>query len=58
MNNMNTYFRSLYYGIALALIFVGVFGIAIDNEQWRLSVWLVIAGALIAWITNRVGKNE
>jgi hypothetical protein len=55
---MNTYFRSLYYGIALALTFVGLFGIAIDNEQWRLSVWLVIAGALIAWITNRVGKNE
>lgn len=55
---MNIYFKSLYYGIAVALIFVGVFGIAIDNEQWRLSVWLVIAGAVIAWVTNRLSNNE
>jgi hypothetical protein len=48
----------MYYGIALALIFIGVFGIAIDDRQWRVSVWLVITGALIAWITNKVKNNE
>jgi hypothetical protein len=55
---MNTYFRSIYYGIAIALMFIGVFGIVIDDSQWRLSIWLVIIGAVIAWLTNRVGTDE
>jgi hypothetical protein len=48
---MNTYFRSLYYGIALALGFVGLFGFAIDASQWRMSVGLIIVGAIVATIT-------
>jgi hypothetical protein len=55
---MNTYFRSLYYGIALALVFVGLFGFAIDNEQWRVSVWLIIIGVVMARVTYVLRNRE
>jgi branched-subunit amino acid transport protein len=48
---MNTYFRSLYYGIASALVFVGLFGFAIDSSAWKLSVSLLIAGLTTVVVT-------
>lgn len=48
---MNTYFRSLYYGIATALIFIGLFGFAIDASAWGVSVGLIVVGAVTALIT-------
>jgi hypothetical protein len=48
---MNTYFRSLYYGIATALIFIGLFGFAIDDSAWGLSVGLIIMGTITAVVT-------
>jgi hypothetical protein len=55
---MNTYFRSLYYGWAAALVFVGLFGFAIDNEQWRISVWLIIIGVVMARVTYVLRNRE
>jgi hypothetical protein len=55
---MNTYFRSLYYGLAAALVFIGLFGFAIDNEQWRLSVWLIIIGVVMAKVTHVMRNRE
>jgi ABC-type Fe3+ transport system permease subunit len=55
---MNTYFRSLYYGIAIALGFIGLFGFAIDNEQWRVSVWLIIIGVVMARLTYGMRNRE
>ena len=49
---MNAYFRSLYYGVAIALIFIGLFGFAIDASAWRVSVGLIIVGAITATITR------
>lgn len=55
---MNTYFRSLYYGIALALGFVGLFGFAIDDSQWRMSVGLIIVGLIVATITHTTRERR
>lgn len=46
---MNTYFRSIYYGIAVALGFIGLFGLAIDDNQ--VSVWLIIVSITMAVMT-------
>ena len=54
---MNTYFRSLYYGICLGLFFVGLFGLAIDFSQWNVSVGLMITGSLFALLVYKVGKE-
>jgi hypothetical protein len=48
---MNVYFRSLYYGIATALIFIGLFGFAIDASAWEVSLALITVGAITAVIT-------
>jgi hypothetical protein len=55
---MNVYFRSLYYGIATALIFVGLFGFAIDASAWGLSVGLIILGSITAVITQKTRELE
>jgi hypothetical protein len=55
---MNTYFRSLYYGIALCLGFIGLFGFAIDGNHWQVSVGLISVGLVMAGITYGVRNYE
>jgi hypothetical protein len=55
---MNTYFRSLYYGIAAALVFIGALGFAIDSSQWGMSVWLIIIGVVMARLTYGMRNRE
>jgi multisubunit Na+/H+ antiporter MnhC subunit len=54
---MNTYFRSLYYGLCLALFFVGLFGLAIDSSMWNVSVGLMITSSIFAFLIYKVGKE-
>jgi hypothetical protein len=55
---MNTYFRSLYYGIALCLGFIGLFGLLIDAHQWGISIGLMTCGAIMAGMTYAVRNFE
>ena len=55
---MNTYFRSLYYGIALCLGFIGLFGFAIDASQWQVSVGLITVSIVFAIVTKQLGKID
>lgn len=53
---MNEYFRIVYYGIAVALVFVGLLGFAIDFSQWGLSVGLITVGIVFAFAIRVVGE--
>jgi hypothetical protein len=55
---MNTYFRSLYYGVALCLVFIGLFGFAIDFSQWQISIALITVGILFAIVTKKLGDID
>jgi hypothetical protein len=55
---MNTYFRSLYYGVALCLGFIGLFGFAIDASQWQVSVGLITVGIVFAIVTKQLGDID
>lgn len=53
---MNEYFRSVYYGIAVALVFIGLLGFAIDFSQWGLSVGLITVGIVFAFTIKVMGE--
>jgi hypothetical protein len=55
---MNTYFRSLYYGIALCLGFIGLFGLLIDAREWGLSLGLMACGVVMAGMTYGLRNFE
>ena len=55
---MNTYFRSLYYGIALCLGFIGLFGLLIDAHQWGISLGLMACGVVMAGMTYGLRNFE
>jgi hypothetical protein len=55
---MNTYFRSLYYGIALCLGFIGLFGLLIDAREWQISIALITVGILFAIVTKKLGDID